>query len=137
MRYLAEILWHAAGRPARDGWWHDDHHAKEDAMAYASRLGGYSLWGLTPFLRTHSLGAISLEPLVLADPLLQRLLVTIVVRGGNVDGARALQTYLLEPETQARIRKMPYPTAASGLAVTWVPAGRHNRTAALPLPKKA
>nr|HEX4312413.1 hypothetical protein [Kofleriaceae bacterium] len=135
IRYLAELLWHAAGKPPRDGWWLDAKHQKEDAMAFASRIGGYSLWGLTPFLRTHASASIKLEPLVLADPLLQRLLVTVVVRGGNVEGARALQSYLLEPATQARIRAMPYPT--SGLAALWVPQGRHNGTAALPLPKKA
>jgi tungstate transport system substrate-binding protein len=130
VRYLSEVLWHAAGQPARDGWWHDDKHQKEDAMAVASRIGGYSLWGLTPFLRTHKRGELALEPLVLADPLLQRLLVAVVVKGGNVEGARAVQTHLLAPATQARIRSTRYPT---DLAVTWVPAGRHNRTAVLPL----
>ena len=51
VRYLTEILWQCIGRPARDGWLIDAKHQKEDAMAVASRLGGYSLWGLTPFLR--------------------------------------------------------------------------------------
>jgi len=131
VRYLVEILWNAIGKPARDGWLLDEKHQKEDAMAVASRLGGYSLWGLTPFLRTHKQMKIELEPLVLADPLLQRLLVTVVVRspGANIEGARALQAHLLEPATQARIRSTRYPTDE---AVYWVPAGRHNRTAILP-----
>ena len=132
VRYLAEILWHAIGQPARDGWIIDDKHQKEDAMVTASRLGGYSLWGLTPFLRTHKQIDLKLEPLVLADPLLQRLMVTVVVRkpGTNVDGARALQSHLLAPATQAQIRATRYP---SDTRVTWLPAGRHNRTAVLPL----
>ena len=101
-------------------------------MLVASRLGGYSLWGLTPFLRAHKQRALKLEPLVFADPLLQRLLVSEVVRvpGCNQDGARALQAHLLTPTTQARIRATRYPTDEQ---VCWVPAGRHNRTAILPL----
>lgn len=132
VRYLTEILWQCIGCPARDGWMIDDKHQREDAMMVASRLGGYSLWGLTPFLRTHRKVSLQLEPLVLADPLLQRLLVSVVVRrpGCNQDGARALQRHLLAPETQARIRATRYPTDER---VCWVPAGRHNRTAILPL----
>jgi tungstate transport system substrate-binding protein len=132
VRYLTEILWQCIGRPARDGWMIDDKHQKEDAMVVASRLGGYSLWGLTPFLRTHRQVSLQLEPLVVADPLLQRLLVAVVVRvpGCNQDGARALQYHLLAPATQARIRATRYPTNEQ---ICWVPAGRHNRTAILPL----
>lgn len=132
VRYLTEILWQCIGRPPRDGWFLDDRHQREDAMAVAARLGGYSLWGLTPFLRTHRQRPLPLEPLVLADPLLQRLLVSVVVRapGCNQDGARALQSHLLAPATQARIRATRYPTDEH---VCWMPAGRHNRTAVLPL----
>ncbi len=131
VRYLTEVLWNAAGRPPRDGWLLDDKHEKEDAMVVASKLGGYSLWGLTPFTRTHKQMTLALEPLVLADPLLQRLMVAVVVKGPgcNAEGARALQAHLLAPATQARIRATRYPTDET---VTWVPAGRHNRTAILP-----
>jgi hypothetical protein len=77
---------------------------------------------------------LNLEPLVVADPLLQRMLVSIVVRptknpGVNEEGAHALQSFLLSPATQARIREVRYPGAT---AVFWVPAGRHNRTGILP-----
>jgi len=100
-------------------------------MQVASRLGAYSLWGLTPFLRAHQQMSLALEPLVLADPLFQRLMVTVVVKmpGVNADGAHALQRHLLEPATQAKIRSTRYPTADR---VTWQAAGRHNRTAVLP-----
>lgn len=134
VRYLTEILWNAAGKPDRAGWFHDEAQAKDAAIVRASELGAYSLWGLTPFLRLSSAREVHLEPLVLADPLLQRMLVSVVVKSGggrrvNHDGAMAFQNHLLAPATQARIRSVHYPGAAH---VSWVPAGRHNRTAILP-----
>jgi hypothetical protein len=100
----------------------------------ASELGAYALWGLTPFLRLRKARSLRLEPLVLADPLLQRMLVSIVVKPGgprdvNTGGAYALQSHLLAPAVQAQIRTIRYPGAD---AVTWVPGGRHNRTEVLP-----
>jgi tungstate transport system substrate-binding protein len=134
VRYLTEILWNAAGRPDRAGWLLDEGHRKDGAIVHASRVGAYTLWGLTPFLRVAGSGQLALEPLVLADPLLQRLLVSVIVKpgrvpGANAEGARALQAYLLSPETQARIRSIRYP---GDQRVCWVPAGRNNRTAMLP-----
>lgn len=133
IHYLTEILWHAAGSPSRDGWMIDAGTEKEDAMELASKRGAYSLWGLTPFVRTRKQRTLRLEPLVLADPLLQRLMVAVVVRAPNAnqEGARALQAHLLEPATQARIRTTRYPTGDAD-AVYWVPAGRDNRTTMLP-----
>jgi tungstate transport system substrate-binding protein len=135
VRYLTEILWNAAGRPDRAGWMIDMHTAKETAVTRAAELGAYVFWGLTPFLRTDKQHALALEPLVLADPLLQRLMVSIIVKPGagravNPDGAVAFQNFLLAPATQAAIRDVHYPAKQ---AVAWVPAGRHNRTAVLPL----
>jgi tungstate transport system substrate-binding protein len=134
VHYLTEILWHAAGRPDRAGWFLDQRTSGETAIERASQLGAYSLGGLTPFLRLRNAKQIALEPLVLADPLLQRLLVSIVVKPGagrdiNVGGASALQSHLLAPATQAQIRTIHYPGVD---AASWVPAGRHNRTAILP-----
>jgi ABC-type tungstate transport system permease subunit len=92
-------------------------------------------WGLTPFLRVFGAHAdLGLEPLVLSDPLLQRMLVSILVKpakvpGVNLDGAKALEAYLLSPVTQAHIREVRYPGATR---CTWIPGGRHNRTAILP-----
>jgi tungstate transport system substrate-binding protein len=135
VRYLTEVLWNAAGRPDRAGWMLDEDLRKDDAIRYASERGAYALWGLTPFLRLHHEHRLNLEPLVVADPLLQRMLVSVVVkeeksRGVNAAGAKAFQTFLLSPATQARIREVRYPGAES---VQWVPGGRHNRTAILPL----
>jgi tungstate transport system substrate-binding protein len=134
VRYLSNVLWNAAGRPDRTGWWIEPNASKDGAIKQASDLGAYSLWGLTPFLRLEGYATVKLEPMVLADPLLQRMMVSIIVKPGavhatNEPGAVALQTYLLEPETQARIRTIRYPGKD---VVTWVPAGRHNRTAMLP-----
>jgi tungstate transport system substrate-binding protein len=135
VRYLTEILWHAAGRPERGAWFLDDHtHRKEDAVLFAASKNAYVFWGLTPFLRFHDTPNLGLEPLVLADPLLQRLLVSILVKpsrvpGVNHDGARALEAYLLTPATQARIRDVHYPGIAG---CTWTPAGRHNPSEVLP-----
>ena len=135
VRYLTEVLWNAAGRPDRAGWLFDEGRQKEDAIRFASDKGAYAFWGLTPFLRLGKQTALHLEPLVVSDPLLQRMLVSIVVKSNasasaNVAGARALQSYLLSPATQARIREVRYPGA---VAVQWVPGARHNRTDILPM----
>lgn len=134
VRYLTEILWNAAGRPDRTGWMIDARASKDAAIRHASEIGAYSLWGLTPFMRLDNAQPLQLEPLVLADPLLQRMLVSIIVKPGvgrraNVAGATAFQTFLLTPSTQAAIRTIHYPGKH---AIAWVPAGRHNRSAMLP-----
>ena len=135
VRYLTEILWNAAGRPNRDGWMIDEGQKKEEAVKLASTKGAYIVWGLTPFLRvTHGDPPPNLEPLVMGDPLLQRMLVSIIVKGtkapgANEAGANAFQAFLLAPSTQARIREVRYP---GNEHVAWVAGGRHNRTAMLP-----
>jgi tungstate transport system substrate-binding protein len=134
VHYLTEILWNAAGRPDRTEWFLDDRGSKDAAIERASALGAYVLWGLTPFLRLGGDTPLALEPLVLADPLLQRMLVSIIVKPGgvrrvNAAGANALQAFLLSPVTQAAIRTIHYPGKQ---VVSWVPAGRHNRTEILP-----
>ncbi|HEY2511017.1 MAG TPA: hypothetical protein VGI39_09185 [Polyangiaceae bacterium] len=135
VRYLTEVLWNAAGRPDRSGWLLDEGRRKDDAIRFASEKGAYSLWGLTPFLRLQHETPLALEPLMTGDPLLQRMLVSILVKGAktpgvNTAGAQALQTFFLTPATQARIREVRYPGAEG---VQWVPGARHNRTAILPL----
>ena len=134
VHYVTEILWNAAGRPDRTGWFLEPKQKGEEALELAATKGAYMLWGLTPFFRQQQAKLRPLEPLVVADPLLQRMMVTIVVRpertaGVNAAGARALQAYLLEPATQARMRTIHYPGAEHAL---WSPAGRNNRSAVLP-----
>lgn len=141
MQYLTSTLWHAAGEPARGAWWIEGGGNKArnaDAVQQAAALGGYTLWGLTPFLRDRQASdnpaVLKLEPLVTADPLLQRLMVAVPVNasrvsGVNADGARRLIDHLLSPAVQARILVTPYAGAAQAV---WAPAGRHNAGAVLP-----
>jgi tungstate transport system substrate-binding protein len=133
-RYVADILWHAAGSPNRDGWWIDPKVNREDVLSMAVEKQGYVMWGLTPFARSQKDNQRALEPLVFNDPILQRLMVTIVVArdkvpGVSFDGAHALQSFLLEPATQAKIHLTKYPGVDHS---AWAPAGRHNRYAILP-----
>jgi tungstate transport system substrate-binding protein len=137
-RYVAEILWNGAGRPPRDGWWIDPKANRDDALAIAAERRGYVMWGLTPFESSQQREEHRdrpLEPLVYSDPLLQRLMVTIIVRrdkvaSANADGAHALQSFLLAAPTQAKMRTIAYPGVARS---AWAPAGRNNRYAILPL----
>lgn len=104
------------------------------AMDAAAAAGGYTFWGLTPFQRYVKDHPLDLQPLVLGDPALQRIMVTIVVNpskvpGVNDKGAAAFQDYLLSVETQAKIRS--FRIAGIDQPVFW-PAGRNNQTNFLP-----
>jgi tungstate transport system substrate-binding protein len=102
------------------------------AVRHAGERGAYVLWGVPPFLRLkrqHSIEQpLELEPLVIADPLLQRMMVAIVVnpamvKGVNAAGAKAFQAFLLSPSIQARIAAFRYSDFDQQV---WWPAGRHN-----------
>jgi tungstate transport system substrate-binding protein len=134
VKYLTEILWDAAGSPEKEGWYSDQGLQGQEAITKAAQQGGYVFWGLTPFLRTQQQNKIQLQPLVLNDPLLQRIMVTVAVNsdkvaGVNVEGVRAFQQYLLAPATQARIRAFRLPGIDQQI---WWPAGRTNASYALP-----
>ncbi len=134
LKYLTEILWHAAGRPPRGSWFIDTGVNKKDAIVLAAELRGYVFWGLTPFLREQKVKHRGLEPLVTADPMLQRIMVSIIVNpervpGANSAGATKFQEYLLRPQTQAKILGINYPGVKQAV---WAPAGRHNPGYALP-----
>ena len=134
--YLTEILWEAAGRPAKGSWFIDSPGAsKQDAIALAMERKAYVFWGLTPFLREKKIVHGALTPLVTADPLLQRIMVSVVVDpervpGVNMAGASRFQEYLLAPSTQAKILTTHY---AGHKQAIWAPAGRNNAGAVLPL----
>ena len=134
VKYLTEILWNAAGSPEKEGWYSDQGLQGQNAIVEAAQQGGYVLWGLTPFLRTQHQDEVELQPLVLNDPLLQRIMVTVAVNpdkvaGVNVEGVTAFQHYLLAPATQARIRAFRLPGIDQQI---WWPAGRTNASHALP-----
>jgi tungstate transport system substrate-binding protein len=134
IKYLTDVLWEAAGSPAKEGWYSEQGVQGQDAIAKAAQQGGYVLWGLTPFLRTQQRNRLELQPLMLNDPLLQRIMVTVAVNpnrvaGVNVTGAETFQQYLLAPATQARIRAFRLPGIEEQI---WWPAGRNNAGYALP-----
>ena len=102
------------------------------AVRLAADRGAYVLWGVPPFLRWKRQQSIEqapdLEPLVIDDPMLQRIMVAIVVnarsvKGVNAEGAQRLQAFLLTPAIQARIAAFRYPDFDRQV---WWPAGRHN-----------
>ena len=127
-KYLEEILMSSASIREKGSWYLDLNSEGSKAARDAAQKGAYVLWGLPPFLRLKHLGPLNLEPLVVQDPILQRIMVAIVVNpkkvpGVNVDGATAFQQFLIAPATQAKIRAFRYPDLNEQV---WWPAGRHN-----------
>ena len=132
-KYLLEVIWQAAGCPDRTGWCLDkglrNQAATKDAIEAAVNEKAYTLWGLVPFLKyVEANPQCGMKALVTDDPMLQRLMVTVVVnpdrvKGVNVTGARALERFLIAPETQARIRAF---RMAGFDGQVWWPAGRDN-----------
>jgi tungstate transport system substrate-binding protein len=127
-KYLEEILWISANVKEKGGWHLDLKSQGKQSALDAAQKGAYVLWGLSPFLRLKRQGAINLTPLVVEDPIFQRIMTSIIVNpkkvaGVNVDGAKSFQDYLLAPATQARIRAFRYPDFDRQ---AWWPAGRHN-----------
>jgi tungstate transport system substrate-binding protein len=127
-RYVEDILWTRAGNPPKGDWYLDRHSQGPQAARDAAQEGAYTLWGVPPFLRLKRQSPLTLEPLVTADAIFQRIMVAIVVNpqkvsGVNNAGAEAFQTFLLAPSTQARISAYRYPDLDQQV---WWPAGRHN-----------
>jgi len=137
-KYLADVLWQAAGRPDRADWYRDkglrNQAETKDAIEAAVKEKGYTLWGLVPFLKYREAHPdCGMKALVTDDPLFQRLMVTVVVqpekiKGVNAEGAKALERFLIAPQTQARIRAFRVPGFDGPV---WWPAGRNNSGAFL------
>jgi tungstate transport system substrate-binding protein len=130
-RYLEAIAVSGAGL-ARDGVFGAGTLQNVAAVQAAAERGAYVLWGVPPFLRWKRQQSIEqakdIEPLMIDDSTLQRIMVSIVVnaksvKGVNADGAQQLQSFLLSPEIQARIAAFRYPDFTQQV---WWPAGRHN-----------
>jgi hypothetical protein len=66
--YLNDILWDAAGQAPSGTWYFNEGLQKGLAMQAAAHKGGYSIWGVTPFLKFQQHNHVRLEPLVLGDP---------------------------------------------------------------------
>ena len=127
-KYIENILWSDAGIEPKGPWYVDLKVEGRAAAQMADKRAAYILWGLPPFLRLKRQAHLDLEPLVVGDPLFQRIMVSIVVnpekvRGANADAAKAFESYLLAPPTQARIRAFRYPDLDQQ---AWWPAGRNN-----------
>jgi tungstate transport system substrate-binding protein len=139
-RYLVEVLWRTAGSPAKGRWQVDLGLREQAAIERAAQRGAYTSWGLVPFVRLQQQRLqerrpLGLDVLVAADPLLQRMMASIVVNPARIQGvdeagAIAFERYLLDPSTQARIRAFRH----HGLSQqTWWPAGRNNAGSELSL----
>jgi tungstate transport system substrate-binding protein len=127
-RYLEEVLWQSAKLVPEGDWYLDPQEHGKRAFKKADRAGAYVLWGLPPYLRLQQEQELTLEPLVIEDPLFQRIMVSVVVNpaklpGSNLAGAQAFEQFLLAPSTQAWIRAFRYPGIPQQV---WWPAGRHN-----------
>jgi tungstate transport system substrate-binding protein len=132
--YLSKIILEVSGVDS-GAWYVDDGLRQAPAVERASARGAYTLWGVTPFLMLAGQKRLQLAPLVTADPILQRIMVSIVVnpdkvRGVNAGAAQALQDYLLSPAAQAQIRAFRHPQL--GIPI-FFPAGRDNEVAAIPV----
>lgn len=128
VKYLTSILLHEAGDPAKTDWFLDTGVSKGQAILFAEEKQAYVIWGALPFLRFTSKHPSSMEIMVSADPLLQRLMASTIVNadkipGVNAEGALQLQKYLLDPATQAKIAAFRSPGSDVQL---WWPAGRNN-----------
>jgi tungstate transport system substrate-binding protein len=127
-RYVIETLWHAAGQPDRAGWYVDNGLSGPAAVQAAAQLGGYTLWGLHPFLALQQQQPTGMRAVLFGDSLLQRGVASVVVQPGperpvNIAGALALERFLLTPDTQGRIRRFRHPQF--DLPIFW-PAAHHN-----------
>jgi tungstate transport system substrate-binding protein len=128
LTYLTDILWEGAGRPDRTGWYFDLGLSDQAAVLAASDRGAYTLWGVDPFVRFVAGHPLQEEMLCVGDPIFQRTMASVVVnpdavKGVNVEGAQALERYLLLPTTQARIRAFRYEGYDPAF---WWPAGPQN-----------
>jgi len=126
-RYVTDTLWNASGRPDKEEWFLELGLSGAPAVQEADRRSGYTLWGLHPFLMLRQQQPLDLEPVLFDDSILQRIIASVVVRRppGRVNerAARTLQTYLVDPATQAEIRSFRLPGIDG--PVFW-PAGNQN-----------
>src|SRR5690606_22855866 len=127
-RFVSETLWHSAGQPDRTGWYVDNGLSAAAAVQAAAQLGGYTIWGLHPFLTLQQQNPVDMRAVLFGDSLLQQPVATVVVRPGKGravtrPGALELQRFLLAPEIQGVVRRFRHPQF--GLPIFW-PVGHHN-----------
>jgi tungstate transport system substrate-binding protein len=131
--YFTEILWQASCRPVKGDWFIVPRSENVTAVELAQAKGGYIIFGVFPFLRYKAAAGLKMDALVLDDPLLQRMMVSVLIKpnkvpGVNYRGAQAFQKYLLSPRAQALVRDFRIEDSDAQL---WWPVGRHNDPAVL------
>jgi tungstate transport system substrate-binding protein len=127
-KVVAETLWQAAGQPDQTGWYIDNGLSGAAAVQAASQRGGYTLWGLHPFLTLQQQNPVNMRAVLFSDSLLQQPVVSVVVQPGkgrtvNLPGALALQQFLLTPQIQGVVRRFRHPQLA--LPIFW-PIAHYN-----------
>jgi len=127
-KYLSDILWEQAGKPEKNEWFIGEPVVNAQAADLAVKKNAYFIWGAGPFLKYQKKIGNKMEIMVSADPVMQRVMASIVVsdkKVGNINtkGAEALQAFLLKAETQAKIAKFRVKGYEHQL---WWPAGRFN-----------
>jgi tungstate transport system substrate-binding protein len=131
---LTDYLWESAGRPSKEGWYQDATESKGRAIKVAEEKGGYVIWGAEPFLQFVQKHDTKMQILFANDPILQRVMCSVVVNPGkvpsaNADSATAFEKYLLSPRAQARVAAFRNP-GATNLQLWW-PAALHNDNGAI------
>ena len=126
--FLTEYLWQAAGKPEKGDWFVVPSAENVTAVELAEQKGAYVVYGAFPFLRYKATVDMKMDALVVDDPLLQRIMVSVLVEpdrvpGVNHEAARAFQTYLLSPRAQTLVRD--YRVEGSDRQLWW-PVARHN-----------
>ncbi len=116
------------GHEAEPDWYQDLGVSKGRAIKAAEKQGAYVIWGAVPFLKFQQKHQSDMQILLAADPLLQRVMaISRVLPTENIQvnekGAEALETFLLHPDTQAKIMQYRMPDSDEPL---WWPAARHN-----------
>ena len=126
--YLTDILWKKAGEPDKTNWIVEKDADPKIVTELADLQQAYFIWGAVPFLKFKNKHGSSLEMLVVNDPLLQRVMCSVIVNpekwgNANYSGAKKLQDYLLSASTQAKITSF---RMMGSTAQLWWPAGRDN-----------
>lgn len=127
-RYFTDLLWHAAGKPEKSDWYIVSQSENVSAVEQAKSAGGYVIYGTFPFLRYKEAAKLPMDVMVVGDPILQRIMVSVLIKpdkisGVNYKAAKAFQKFLLSPQAQAMVRA--YRVEGSD-AQLWWPAARHN-----------
>lgn len=131
--YVTTVLWNAAGRPNRAGWYVEAGVSNEAAAALAAKRHAYTIWGATAFLRSQRTQHWPLDAVVFNDQLFERLMVCAIAKSptSNKVAAATFALFLLSPSTQATIRTFRSPGVDGP---TFFPAGRNNLGSLLRLP---